>query len=405
VSSTDHPAPRRHGAPIQAIAVAETLFWAGTFYAAPALLLHWETEEGWSRAELTGAFTLALLAAALGGPIAGRLIDRGHGRAVLSLSGLAAGTIMGAIGFVDELRIFQALWILLGVCMAGCLYEPCFAFLTRVRGVHARRGITIVTLYAGFASTLSFPLAEVIASQFGWRAATGAFAALILFVAVPLTWWGAGREAAEADAEPASHDTDGVALPGVRAVLARPAFWLLAVAFAGVMLEHAMVVSHIRPLLAERGIAIGTAVFAASLVGPMQVLGRLALLAVEARVASLTVGFLSMGGMALGAAALYAAGIDPALLAVYVVAQGAGVGVFTLIKPVLTAELLGRRHFGTISGLLAVPFTGAAALAPGIGTLLWQAGGGYATMILAGLALALAGIALLALASRAARRG
>src|SRR3546814_13706767 len=74
--------------------------------------------------------------------------------------------------------------------MALCLYEPCFAFLTRTRGGDARRAITRITLIAGLAGTVSFPTANLLAELFGWRAATSGFAAAILLLAVPLFAYG-----------------------------------------------------------------------------------------------------------------------------------------------------------------------------------------------------------------------
>ena len=50
-------------------------------------------------------------------------------------------------------------------------------------------------------------------------------------------------------------------------------------------------------------------------------------------------------------------------------------GVESIVKPVITAELLGRRNFGVISGLIAVASVGAYAMGPSAGSLLWSIGG------------------------------
>ena len=78
--------------PIALLAVAETIVWAGLYYIFPALLVHWEADLGWSKTELTGAFTASIAMSALCSPIVGNLVDRGHGAAVLS-----GGTLIGGI--------------------------------------------------------------------------------------------------------------------------------------------------------------------------------------------------------------------------------------------------------------------------------------------------------------------
>ena len=58
-------------------AIAETIIWAAIYYSFPALLLTWEQDLGWSKTELTGAFTASLIVTAVCAPLAGRLLDRG----------------------------------------------------------------------------------------------------------------------------------------------------------------------------------------------------------------------------------------------------------------------------------------------------------------------------------------
>jgi MFS family permease len=156
---------------IWCLAIAETIIWGGTYYLFPALLAHWEADLGWSKTELTTGFTATLIVSALAAPYAGRLIDHGHGRVMMTTSAALAALLLVALAFVETRTQFFAVWLLLGLLMSGGLYEACFAFLTRTRGVDARRAITLVTLVAGFAGTLSFPINNFVADAYGWRAA------------------------------------------------------------------------------------------------------------------------------------------------------------------------------------------------------------------------------------------
>src|SRR5512138_250614 len=173
------------------LAIAQTIVWAGLFYAFPALILRWETAFGWAKAELTGAVTLSIALSAVFSPLAGRLIDRGLGPQVLAGGALAGGLCIGLVGLVQSLWQFYALWCLIGIATAFCLYDACFAVVVRAAGSEARRPITLITLVAGLAGTLSFPVAHGMAEAFGWRASCLAFAALICLLGLPLMWQGA----------------------------------------------------------------------------------------------------------------------------------------------------------------------------------------------------------------------
>lgn len=365
--------PSSPGRTVLALALAETIVWAGVFYIFPALLAHWEGDLGWEKTTLAGAFTAALVTSALCAPVAGRLIDAGHGRRLMIGGAGCAGVLIGLVGLVQAPWQFYTLWVALGACMAACLYEPCFAFLTRTRGGDARKAITRITLIAGLAGTLSFPVANLLAELYGWRAATGGFAAAILVLAVPLFVHGTRPVAvAEPAAGAAGGTGDG---SGLRAAMRRPAFWLLALAFAMIALTHGIIITHLLPMLGERGVPVALAVLAASCIGPMQVAGRLAMMAVENRVSMNAICALSFVFMMAAATALIGAGAVPALLAVFVILQGSGYGVTSITRPVVTANLLGRNGFGAISGALALPFMAATAVAPTLAAAVWTVGG------------------------------
>ena len=381
------------------LAVAETLVWAAFYYSFPAFLTAWEADLGWSRAELAGAFTGALVLTGLIAPRAGRVVDRGGGNTMFLGAIAAGGVLLLALAAVRELWQFWAVWLALGVVNAACLYEATFAIITTTVGAAARRAITIVTLVAGFAGSVAFPAAWALAEALGWRGALLVFAAVTLLVALPLAWLGlrllAGH-AEDAGVRPQATGREG------REALRKPAFWFIAFGFATIGLTHAMVITHIRPIMESRGVAEGIGVMVASLVGPMQVLGRVVMVAVQSRVGihGATVG--CFAGMAAGATALLFATGSPWLAIGFVVPYGAAYGVASIVRPVVTAELLGRAGFGTISGMLALPYMLAGAAGPSVAALLWQAGG-YDLVIGLGVLMLLAGLVAVRLARRSAR--
>lgn len=382
----------RGGAAVWLLAVGQTLIYAGCYYSFPALLPDLETATGWSKAELALGPTLAFLIMAGLTPFTGRLVDRGLGGEMLIwLPGLAALGVAG-LGLVGSLAGWLAIWAVIGVAQAGSLYETCFAFLTRRLGDGARAAITRVTLVAGFAGTLAFPLGHWLGQLLGGQGALIAFAGLITLV-VPLN--------ALAVRQLRRQERAGARLPPtppgiLQAALRKPAFWIIAVSFMAVYLNHGILLTYVLVLFADRGAEAGLAALAAAAIGPSQVAGRLILLAGGARVSTAAATIASLGGVALAGVLLWLAGAAPLLIFGFALVQGAGVGLTSILRPVLIAEILGRQGFGVISGAAAVAPILASAAAPSVGAALLLAGGPQ-LVYAACLILALVGLGLMTL--------
>ena len=383
------------------LAIAQTVVWAGVFYSFAGLLARWEADLGWSKSDLSAGLTLALIASAAFAPFVGRLIDRGKGRYLLTFGPVVAAILLLVLSQVQTQTQFLAVWILLGCTMAASLYEPCFAFITHHYGAEAKRPITLISLVAGFAGTVSFPTAFAIAEVGGWRLSIMVFAGLILLLTVPLTWIATGRIERALPFIPPSAKEPG-ATPPVR-LIARPAFWFIAIAFAAITMNHGMMINHLMPLLQEQQLAPETVVLAASMVGPMQVAGRLAMMAAERHISMVRITSCAFGAMAVAALALLGTAAAPALIVVFVVLQGAGVGVNSITRPVVTAELLGRTGFGAISGTIAAITMTSYAIAPLAAGWPWGLGG-YDVMFWICLVLALIATFSIPLAALQARQ-
>ncbi len=382
------------------LAVAETILWAGLYYVFAALLVEWDREFQWSKLELTGAFTLAVATSAIAAPLAGRAVDNGFGRKLLAGSALTGAAFLALLTQAAQLWQFYLIWFGIGLTMAGCLYEPCFALLTRTLGAKARRGITIVSLLAGFAGTVSFPLAHLLSQAYGWRATAITFATAVCVIAVPLLWYAAGE--AERQGNGSTPPASLSATDAMR-VAANPVFWCLSLGFGLLATNHGMLLTHTLPLLDERGFNKETAIFAMSMIGPMQVLGRLIMINVERRLSSLAISMACQFAVGVAAFCLMGATAMPVLLAAFVVFQGIGNGVASIIRPALTADLLGRQNFGVISGMLATVYISGFAAGPTLGSLVWQAAS-YSAMLYVAAGLAASGAILLILAGAATRR-
>ncbi|SMD07822.1 Predicted arabinose efflux permease, MFS family [Fulvimarina manganoxydans] len=367
--------PRRA---IAALSISTTLNWACLYYAFAALLPEWEAAENWPKTGLTAAFAGAVLLSALAAPVVGRRIDRGQGPRVFVLAGLFGAVILSLIPFAPIFPVFAGLWLCLGLAMAGTLYEPCFALLTRALGADARRAITLVTLVGGFAGTLAFPLIHWLSGIGGWRLACWSLAAILFFVALPLHYYAARRLEAAARRRPVFEPTSSASTKGgtnPEAVRTKGAFWALSAAFALVGAGHGLIINHALPMLSDFGFSSAEAIATVSAIGPMQVLARLLLLGTERRLPASIATLLSFVALTLAATCLlFSAGFLP-LLVLFAALQGFGYGAISILRPVLLRETMGEAGFGAISGTMAAVYVSAVALAPFAGSLLWRVGG------------------------------
>lgn len=387
------------------LAIGQTIGYAGLYYVFSGLLFFWEDALSWGKERLTLGLMLAVITSALVSPFAGRRIDRGQGRWLLCSAMFGGTCALAATGFVTSYPLFLLCWILIGAAQGMCLYDPCFAFVTRTTGDKARRYITRITLVAGFASTMAFPSAAFLAESLSWQAAIWVFAAILALVGAPCLY--AGATLIECCPHRASNKTADKARYRnlVKDTLRQPAFWLLFTAFPLIGLTEGLILTHIIPILADAGLATANAVFVASLFGPMQVTGRVLMMRSEGKLRAHSIAILSFGGI-LGAALLLKQINGSLHLAIiFACLFGASYGLISILRPVLAAETLGKDRFGAMSGWIAMPFLASVALSPQLGSGLWQIGGYTLAITVAAMigVLALAAILCLPLVTRRQR--
>lgn len=363
---------------IVALGVTQIVSWGSIYYLFALLLEPLQQALGAGRGEVVGAFSIGLLASGLGAPLVGRVIDRRGGRAVMTIGSLAGALLLFALSRVESLATLYATWFGLGCVMAATLYEPAFAVVTQVFRAGYRRAITLLTLFGGFASTVFWPLTTALIEWLGWRDAVVVLAAVNLLVCVPLHALLLPRGAAGAPvAQPEAAGAPVVSRAAHADWQRSPAFYGLALAYVG----HALVISglavHLIALLGERGLDATTVAWIGALIGPMQVAGRIAELAVSGRMSAIQVGRVAVLLLPAALLVLWVADAHIALLVLFAVLYGAGNGTMTVVRGTVPVELFGRERYGTITGLLAAPSLIARAAGPTVVALIWAGSGGY----------------------------
>ena len=388
---------------VVAIGTAQTLGFASTYYLPAILAAPMARELGVGTASVFAAFSVSLAASALVGPVAGRMIDRQGGKAVLMGSSLlfAAGLLMLALA--QGLVSLVLAWVLIGVAMGSGLYEAAFSTLVRLYGQASRGAITGVTLLGGFASTLGWPLSTLMELHWGWRGACVTWAALHLVIGLPLYALLPGAASPPAPRESAAGAAStplAAADPGASPQPAHPALTtaLLGFVFAATWFISTAMAAHLPSLLQASGVGLAAAVGVAALVGPAQVAGRLLEFGLVRRVHPLWSARVAAMGHPVGVLALVAAG--PLAAPVFAVMHGAGIGILTIAKGTLPLALFGPGGYGARQGWLMLPGRIGQALAPWLFGLALDQGLNTALCLSAGVGLA-AWVALLALRASA----
>ncbi len=370
------------------LAVAQLVSWGSLYYAFAVVAGPMASELGWSKPEVTLAVSIGLAVTGVVSFQAGRAIDRYGGHLLMTSGSVAACGLLLAWSIVTELWQLYAIWAALGATFSAVLYEPVFAVMARELKADYRRGIVVVTLLGGFASTVFIPLTHGLVESVGWRQALQVLALLQLPFGIAIHGF-ALRERSRASAAVVAPDVPVVATPDrMRLVMRNPVFWLLSLSYCAYAFMFTALTFHILPLLVERGLSMGSAVLAYSLVGPSQVAGRIVVFALEKRIdvrlAGIVATMLPVGGLI----ALMLVTPGSALLYVFAVLYGAGMGIKTIVQATAAPELLGREGYGALQGALSAQFYVVQAATPFAAALMWSAAGNYGPVLLAILAAA-----------------
>ena len=369
-----HEPQRAQRSGVWLLAVGQTIGYAGLFYIFAALLLTWDSNLDWGKERLTLAFMIAIFASAAVSPIAGRIVDRGATRWLLS-GGMVIGALaLFGLGAAQSYHSFVLCWIFLGAAQGLSLYEPCFAFITRATRDQASGNIACITLLAGFASTIALPAGALLADTIGWRGATWVFAGMVGFVGAPLMYAGVTLIETHTDARPADRGAvkDIAAYSTARR---RPEFWLIYWAFPLISFTAGLILVHIIPILTDSGMSLAEAIAVVALFGPMQVVGRLSMMYLVRRIQSLAMTAVSFFGVLAAIFMLLIVEDMPVAAFIFSILFGACYGVVSILKPLVTYEVLGQGAFGKITGVMAIPFFIALAVSPQAGSYLWRIGG------------------------------
>lgn len=328
----------------------------------PAISAQVAAETAWPVLHISLSFTLAFLVWAMIAPVVGMCIDHGWGGAVMFGGGIAGAFTLLFLSTVTDRWIFSGALLVLGMCMAATLYDPCFALMMRrleVRGVEAT---ATVTLIAGLATLLTFPLVMVLSDVMAWREIILVFAVLAVFAVLLLP----------------KQDRSGARIETGHASLRfkiekEPA--LIAVAFGLIMMGHAILLFLLPMVLAQGGGAGKTGIIAVAILGPAQIAGRLAWKAYGSRYTPQVCALILFVVFCVPPVLLLVSDQGTSMVYAALIVQGACFGVHTIMRPVLARLYLPAEHLGRGMGAIATVGILLMALGPAVGGLVWSNAG------------------------------
>jgi predicted MFS family arabinose efflux permease len=361
---------------IAALGTAQTLAWGSSYYLPAILGDPIARDLGISSNWFFAAFSGSLVISGLLGPRVGRQIDRVGGRQVLCASNIVLAAGLGLLGVSSSLWTMSAAWLLLGVGMGLGLYDAAFGALGRIYGQEARSAITGITLIAGFASTVAWPLSSLGLETIGWRDTCYLWALAHIVIGLPLNLSLPRTKPTHASGTATSKPHISIDRTMV----------LLSFAFAAAWTVTSAMAAHLPRIVEIFGATPAQAVLAGMMIGPAQVGARIMEASLLSRFHPLLSARLACVTNPIGVCviAIFGGTAAPAFALLY----GAGNGILTIARGTLPLAIFGPENYAYRLGLIGAPSRICQALAPLAFGLLIEPMGRGILAVSAGLSLA-----------------
>lgn len=348
---------------IWALGATQIVGYGSLYYSFSVLAPAIGASLGWSTEWVFGVLTVSLLVGGLVSPFTGRLLDRFGAARMMTLGSALVSLSLILLALAPSPIAFALALVAMEMASTLVLYAAAFAALVQLGGRQAQASITHLTLIAGFASTLFWPLTAVLDAHLGWRTTYLLFAGLNLVVCLPLHFWlsrlpGDQRVDGTAGGQPERQGAS--AAPGDL----RP--WLFRLVLAGFALEGlvlAAITLQMVPLLLALDLGAAT-VMISSVFGPAQVLARLVNMIFGGRLKPTVLAVIAAGALPIALLVLNLSAPHLLGAGLFALLFGLGSGLTSIVSGALPLYLFGRRDYGARQGQISAARQVAAAAAP-----------------------------------------
>ena len=331
---------------------------------------------GWSRARMSTLQTALAVAAGVSIPLIGWLLDRIEARITM-----AAGAAMAGCGFITaslahSYPVMIAAYLLIGLGIGAATLLPCSMVVANWFG--ARRGLAMGLAMAGTsAGGMVMTLVSDRAIRFaGWRFGYLVLAVPAFVIVIPLVLLLVRTRPERGEGLTVADSARALAGLEVGEAVAGRSFWLMALGVLCFSFSVSGTNLHAVPYLIGIGYAPARAAVVLSLGLAFGALGKLLIGWTADRVGGRTALAATLFGMALGISLLIGAR-HRVYLAGFVAVFGLTVGAPLALIPLVAAESLGLKRFGTLYGLIGVFHTLGAAVGPVAAGRIFDVKGSY----------------------------
>jgi MFS family permease len=384
---------------VAALGVTTIISYGISQYLFGVLVVPIEHDLGWSRGEISGAFSGALIVAAILGLPVGVLVDRHGGRWPMSVGSLLGGVTLLLLSRVTQLWQFYLLWAgCLGVAMALTFYTVSFVVVANWFQRRRGRALALLTVLGGLSSPIYIPLAGLLVARLGWRDAVMVLGVTALLIALPIHVMVVRRRPEDLGLLPDGERAAGplesvVAGHRLQHAVRRTPFWTLMLANALSSAAYSVVIAHVVAYLIGIGYNAVLAAGLLGLTGLVSLPGRFVFNFVSDRFGPqpLLTLCLALQALSIGVLLAAASGLS---VAAFVVIYGSAFGAISPLRASVLADHFGRLAYGSITAVLGLPSGILAAVAPFLAGVLFDRFGNYVlTWALTAAAFVLAAIA------------
>lgn len=345
---------------VSALGLTQIIGYGTLYYSFSILAPGMATDLNLTLAEVFGVFSASLFIGGLSATYIGRQMDRIGAATIMTIGSALAALTLALCAWSPSIAIFAIAIILLEISSGMVQYQAAFAALVESDPRSASRSITYLTLIGGFASTIFWPISAALSGYLSWREIYLVFAALNIFLCMPLHYWimRVGKTASNGDTAIRTREAVVGAIPPHAR---RRGMILVSFAFALLGFTLAAILAHMVPMLGSIGLG-AAAVVIGSLFGPAQVLSRLINMVFGKNLSPPALAVLSAVLIVLGVLILLATGNWLPGAVAFAICLGLGSGINSIAQGNLPLHLFGSDGYGAITGKMA-----AARLAVGAG--------------------------------------
>ena len=326
-----------------------TLSAGSAFYAFGLFMIPFQEAFDWGRSEISGAISIHFLSAGLGGPIAGKLMDRYPNRIIIITGLLLCSMSYFILPGINSLIHLYLLWGILGVGNALAGAVPVGILISRQ--FDKSRGIAMGLAMSGiaFGGLVMAPINGYLIENFEWQNTANIIGSILIIIPIPFVIFLIKNNAIGLK-ENNNENLDGF-LNKIPAAIKTPSFWLAGFAFFLASAATVGVIQHQASFLRDYEMTASLAALGVGISAGIGGIGKLLFGYISDKLPVRYACLLSFASSTFALTILLTTQVQLALW-IYIVFFGLGMGAIVVLLPLLVGELFGNNSFGTLYGTI-----------------------------------------------------